>query len=92
MATLDVDAQTDARVTLPLYAFVGYAADVDGQEMTIEIGEQNRMTILLPAGTRGTLRVRYVGVGYWRIADAVSLTALALLAGKKIKRKAGRTA
>ena len=92
VATLDVDAQTDARVTLPLYAFAGYAADVDGQEMTIEIGEQNRMTILLPAGTRGTLRVRYVGVGYWRIADAVSLAALALLAGKKIKRKAGRTA
>ena len=92
VATLDVDAQTDARVTLPLYAFAGYAADVDGQEMTIEIGEQNRMTILLPAGTRGTLRVRYVGVGYWRIADAVSLAALALLAGKKIRRKAGRTA
>ena len=92
VATLDVDAQTDARVTLPLYAFSGYAADVDGQEMTIEIGEQNRMTILLPAGTRGTLRVRYVGVGYWRIADAVSLAALALLAGKKIRRKAGRTA
>ena len=77
-----VEAAEDAVLTLPLFGFDGYAAEVDGVRMALGLGDNNRLTVSLPAGTSGTLRVWYEGKAIWRVFDAVSLvTALALVAG-----------
>ena len=68
-----MDAGTDAAVSLPLFGYDGYRASVDGQEMETGLGENNRLTVYLSAGTQGELRVWFAGKAVWRIADAVSL-------------------
>ena len=85
--TAQIQADRDAKLTVPLFAFAGYEASVEGQKMKVEADELDRLTVCLPAGTKGRLDIRYVGIGYWRIADAVSLAALALLAGRAIGRR-----
>ena len=90
--TAQVDAQEDAELTLPLFGFEGYRAEVDGERMEVGPGDNNRLTVRLPAGTSGTLRVWFAGRALWRICDAVSLAALlALLAGAiRARRRAAR--
>ncbi|MGN0990293.1 MAG: 6-pyruvoyl-tetrahydropterin synthase-related protein [Candidatus Ventricola sp.] len=79
--TAQVDAGTDAAVSLPLFGYDGYRATVDGQKMETGLGENNRLTVYLSAGTQGELRVWFAGKASWRIAEAVSLlTLLGLLA------------
>lgn len=87
----NVDAQNSGTVSLPLFAFDGYCAEVNGEKMELRAGDNNRLTVHLPAGTQGELRVRFAGKMLWRIADGVSLvTALALAA--YVIRKRGRAA
>ena len=90
--TAQVDAQEDAELTLPLFGFDGYRAEVDGERMEVGPGDNNRLTVRLPAGTSGTLCVWFAGRALWRICDAVSLAALlALLAGAiRARRRAAR--
>ena len=71
-----VEAYEDSTLTLPLFGFDGYAAEVDGERMEVALGGNNRLTVLLPAGTSGTLRVWYEGKAIWRVSDAVSLLTL----------------
>ena len=88
--TAQVDAQTDAVISLPLFGYDGYRAAVDGQEMETGLGENNRLTVRLPAGTRGMLRVWFAGKTSWRVAEAVSLLALLFLC--LARRRAGTPA
>lgn len=74
--TAQVDAQTDAVIALPVFGFDGYRATVDGQEMQTGLDDNNRLTVLLPKGTQGTLCVWFAGKASWRVAEAVSLLAL----------------
>lgn len=85
--TAQVDAQGDAAVTLPLFGFDGYAAEVDGKAMELTLGENNRLMVLLPAGTQGELIVRFKGKTIWRIADLISLATAAGMAVLYRKRK-----
>ena len=85
--TAQVDAQTDATISLPLFGYDGYRATVDGQAMETGLGENNRLTVRLDAGTQGTLRVWFAGKAVWRIADAVSLVTLAALLGLCLYRR-----
>ena len=85
--TAQVDAQTDAVISLPLFGYDGYRATVDGQAMETGLGENNRLTVRLDAGTQGTLRVWFAGKAVWRIADAVSLVTLAALLGLCLYRR-----
>ena len=91
--TAQVDAQTDAVISLPLFGYDGYRATVDGQAMETGLGENNRLTVRLDAGTQGTLRVWFAGKAVWRIADAASLgTLLALLGLCLYRRRKARAA
>ena len=87
-ATAQVSAQQEGAVSFPFFGFDGYAAEVDGQKMDVELGDNNRLKVLLPAGTQGTLKVWFAGKGVWRIADAVSaLTLLALVVRSGLRRR-----
>lgn len=88
--TAQLEAQEDGEILLPLFGFDGYRAQVDGQTLETGIGRNNRLTVLVPAGTSGTLEVRFAGKPYWRAAQAVSLlTLLALAAGRLLKSADG---
>ena len=65
-----VDAAGDARLTMPLFGFDGYAAEMNGERIDWLRGENNRLTVLLPAGTQGELHVFFAGRTVWRAAEA----------------------
>ena len=88
--TAQVDAQTDAVFTLPLFGYDGYRAQVNGQEIETGLGENNRLTVRLDAGTSGELRVWFAGKAVWRIAEAVSLGTLLGLLGVHVRKKEER--
>ena len=75
-----VDAPEGGALSLPLFGFDGYRAELDGEALSWSRGDNNRLTLMLPAGARGELRVWFAGKALWRAADAVSLaTAVWLL-------------
>jgi len=74
--TAYVSAQQDGTIMMPLYAFDGYTAELDGQPVAIERGEAEHMRLQIKAGTEGELRIRFEGKAYWKVFDSVSLAAL----------------
>ena len=60
--TAHVSALSDAVLTMPLFGFDGYAAKVNGKKLQWVCGENNCLSILLPAGKT-----------MWRIGDMISL-------------------
>jgi len=85
-----VEALSDAKLSLPLFGYDGYRAQVDGKDMEITLGENNRLTVWLPAGTQGELRVWFEGKTIWRVAEAVSLATAACLIGMQMVGKKRR--
>jgi len=85
----NVASQEGGAVSLPLFAFDGYRAEVNGREMALEPGENGRLTVLLPAGTEGELRVWFAGKALWRVADGVSLASMLALAVCALRRRKG---
>ena len=74
-ATMQVSAKEDGAVTLPLFGYDGYLAELDGEEIAWTLGENNRLKVPLAAGQEGKLEVRFAGKAAWRAAEAVSLMA-----------------
>ena len=71
-------------VELPLLFYKGYQAEdmETGKRFEVVAGTNQEVRVMLPSGYSGTLRTRYTGMWYWRVAEAVSLvTAGAILAG-----------
>ena len=91
--TAQVSAQTESRITFPLFDYDGFRATVDGREIAVERGSNNRVSVVLPAGTSGALKIWFAGKGWWRVGDAVSAAALIglLFWMKKGEKKACRT-
>lgn len=91
--TAQVSAQTESRITFPLFDYDGFRATVDGREISVERGSNNRVSVVLPAGTSGALKIWFAGKGWWRVGDAVSAAALIglLFWMKKGEKKACRT-
>ena len=84
--TAQVNAESDAKLTLPLFGYDGYRAQVNGQDVEWTLGENNRLTVCLPAGMQGELRVWFAGKTVWRAAEAVSLLTLLGLCAAKLKK------
>lgn len=85
--TAQIDAREDARLTLPMFGFRGYAAEVDGQRLDWTLGENNRLQVVIPAGTSGMLHVWFEGEVIWRVFDAISLVTLLALIGNALLRR-----
>ena len=47
--TAQVSAQTESRITFPLFDYDGFRAMVDGREIAVERGSNNRVSVVLPA-------------------------------------------
>lgn len=91
--TAQVSARTESRITFPLFDYDGFCATVDGREIAVERGSNNRVSVVLPAGTSGALKIWFAGKWWWRVGDAVSAAALIglLFWMKKGEKKACRT-
>lgn len=91
--TAAVKADTAAKISFPLFGYDGYRAALDGEEIIWTLGSNNRLTVSLPAGAQGELRVWFAGKAVWRIADAVSLlSAIGMIALGVRRRHAARRA
>ena len=87
LITAQVMTRDGGEVSFPIFGYDGYRAELDGEEIEWTLGENNRLTVQLDAGTSGTLNVRFAGKTAWRIADGISLlTILALCAAGRQKK------
>ena len=82
-----VRAADGGEIALPLFGYDGYRAELDGQALEWTAGEDNRLTVKLPAGADGELRVYFAGKALWRAAEGVSLLTAAGLAAMALLRK-----
>jgi len=82
-----VNAAGDARLTMPLFGFDGYAAELNGERIDWVRGENNRLTVDVPAGTQGALRIWFEGKAVWRATDALSLVTALCVMGLWLKKK-----
>jgi len=93
--TAKVVSQGDAVLTMPLFGFDGYAAELNGERLDWSRGENNRVAVSLPAGAQGELCVWFEGKTAWKIADMVSLLAVigytAYALGKRRRKRARST-
>ena len=85
--TAQVSARAESRITFPLFDYDGFRATVDGREIAVQRGSNNRVSVVLPAGTSGALKIWFAGKGWWRVGDAVSAAALALLAWSGARKR-----
>ena len=67
----DYTAQQDTVVYLPLTAYPGYSARLDGEALPLASAPDGRLAVTLPAGA-GRLEVDFTGYWYWSAALAVS--------------------
>lgn len=88
--TAQVQAKENAKLTLPLFGFDGYKAQLGGKKLELARGENNRLTVLLPDGAQGELRVWFAGKTSWRFADAASLLCAFALAAHALQKKRRR--
>lgn len=89
----NIATEQAASLTVPLFAFDGYEAKLDGQALDWTQDDRARLTVRLPENARGRLEIRYVGKAIWRVGDAVSAATLIglLFWMKKGEKKACRT-
>ena len=82
-----VDAEAGGEITFPLFGFKGYEARLNGEKIAWRLGENNRLTVLLPAGAKGQLTVDWKTPALWRVCDLISLAAAISLGAYCIKRR-----
>ncbi|MCM1100819.1 MAG: hypothetical protein NC079_02270 [Clostridium sp.] len=88
-----VTAQGEGYVEFPLLYYKGYQARVveTGESLGTAPGDNYDVRVLLPDGFEGKIRVRYAGMWYWHVAEAVSVIAgLGFLIGCPAVRYARR--
>lgn len=86
--TCENTSDTDSWMELPLMYYEQYQAeDEDGNALDVEPGDINVVRVIVPAGFKGTITVRFVYPAGWIASVAVSLAALIALILKRAVRK-----
>lgn len=85
--TAEVSSTDGGAIEFPLFAFDGYKAELDGGEIAIERGDNNRIRVEIPAGTSGPLHIWFAGKLLWRVADLASLATAAALCAYVIRKR-----
>lgn len=88
----DYTAQQDTVVYLPLTAYPGYSARLNGQTLDLTSAPDGRLAVTLPAGS-GHLTVDFAGYWYWNAALAVSAFTVLAWGAKTVyeRRKRGES-
>ena len=64
---------------LPLFAYPGY--QLTATDGAVLGQQEGYLTVTLPAGWNGSAQIRFTGLWYWRISDAISLVGILLTLG-----------
>ena len=80
---------TDGKVEVPLLYYPGYkAVDSNGNKLECLRGTNDVLSIVVPSGYSGTVKIRYKGLAFWKISDIISLISLlAIIAYVILKKK-----
>lgn len=72
-----IQTAEEGYVELPLLCYKGYQAKVaeTGEILPIIKGDNCDVRVLLPAGFSGEIIVKYAGMWYWHMAEAISVVA-----------------
>lgn len=83
------ESGADGSVRFPLLYYKGYQSwDMDsGEALACRAGENFEVTVDLPAGYSGRVKVEFVSPWYWRAGEAVSLLTLVAMAGNFARRR-----
>ena len=84
-----VETDMGGYIEFPMLYYKGYEAYATdtGESLTVEKGDNADVRVLFPEGFSGMFQVRYVGMWYWHIAEAVSIvTGLGLCIWYGIKK------
>lgn len=85
-----VETDMGGYIEFPMLYYKGYEAYATdtGESLTVEKGDNADVRVLFPEGFSGMFQVRYAGMWYWHIAEAVStVTGLGLCIWYGIKRE-----
>lgn len=67
-------SQDVQQVEVPFILYKGYRADADsGEQLAISPGSFSRISVSVPAGYAGTIRVGFHEPWYWRVSEIISL-------------------
>ena len=80
-------------IRLPLFYYPGYRMDGGDGGVTLTHKDGYLFVVMAP-GWQGTVTVRWAGMWYWRISDAVSAAAVAatLILWRRTRRRGPATA
>ncbi len=75
-------------VEMPLILYKGYRAYTDqGEELQIAPGAFHRVSVSIPAGYMGNIRVGFYEPWYWRICEIISLIALLCIVFHEVRAR-----
>lgn len=84
---VQVAADDEGIISFPIFGFDGYAAELNGERIDWTLGDNNRLTVYLPAGAKGELHVWFEGRLSWKIAEITSMLTFTVFAVIAIRRK-----
>ncbi|MDD4850532.1 MAG: hypothetical protein PHO10_07515 [Gemmiger sp.] len=93
LLTAENTSDVEATIRLDLLYYKGYTAKdtATGQMLAVGCGKNNSATLYLPSGYSGTLRVYFAAPWYWRLAEGITLLALAGAALAAHRARRGKT-
>lgn len=93
VVTCKNETQQERMMTFPLAYYPDYrVTDEDGQELSLFMGDDQLVTVALPAGYSGTLHVKFTSQPIWRVAEVISLlTAAAVITWVIVSKQKEKT-
>ncbi len=71
---------TQGYIDVPIYAYDNYHAyKEDGEELSTEMGESNRIRVYIPGGYVGVICIKYVVPILWRVCEIISFITMCVL-------------
>lgn len=86
--TVYVDADQNSYLEIPRFYYPNYQAqNKDGENYSLETGDNNKIRILFPDKVSGEVSVRYREPWYWRVSEMVSLLGVFVLLVLSYRKK-----
>ena len=69
----------ETQLTFPLFAFSGYMAELNNEEITYTQGHNGCISLSIPANASGEIRIWFAGKKIWHLGDVVSICSVIML-------------
>lgn len=84
---LENSSKEEGYADLPILAYPYYYGTDGDSNYSLLTGDNNKLRIMLPAGTNSVVSIRFKEPLYWRIAEIISLLFAILLIGRWLYKK-----